>query len=108
MSTATIGRAYEYRVRDEMKGHGWVFIMRSAASKGAADLIMAHPIYGVALVQVGTASKTLGPDDRARLVTAARLCSALAILAVVVPRQGIRYWLVTRDVPSAWDEWNPA
>ena len=108
MSTATIGRAYEYKVRDDMKAHGWVHIMRAAASKGPADLILAHPQYGVALVQVGTKSKTLGPDDRARLVTASRLCSALSILAVVVPRQPIRYWLVTRDVPSAWDEWSPA
>jgi len=108
MSTASIGRAYEYKVRKDMQDHGWVPIMRAAASKGPADLILAHPFHGVALVQVGSKSKTLGPDDRARLVTAAHLCSALALLAVVVPREPIRYWQVTRDVPSAWTEWSPA
>lgn len=107
MSTASIGRSREYRVRDEMIANGWAFIVRAAASKGPADLIMAHPFEGVALVQVGSVSKVLGPADRERLVAAAELCSAFALLAVVVPRHPIRYWHVTRDIPSRWQEWSP-
>lgn len=105
MSTATTGRTREYRVRDHMATHGWVPIMRAAASKGAADLLLAHPEHGAALVQVGSKSKVLGPADRERLCTAAELCSALALLAIVIPRQPVAYWLVTRDIPSKWNRW---
>lgn len=104
MSTATSGRAREYRVRDHMTDHGWQPIMRAAASKGAADLLMAHPLHGAALVQVGTANKSLGPADRERFVHAAELCGALALLATAT-RTGIRFWWVTRDQPRHWTEW---
>jgi len=107
VSTASIGRAYEYRVRDDLKSHGWVQVARSAGSKGAADLVMVHPFHGLALLQVGTGNKTLGPDDRARLVSLANLCTALPLLAVVTPRAPIRYFVVTRDIPSTWNEWSP-
>lgn len=105
MSTAATGRRREYIVRDAMTADGWVCIARAAASKGPADLVMAHPFHGVALVQVGSKSKALGPDDRERLCAAAELCSALPLLAIVVPRQPIRFFVVTRDVPSKWPEW---
>ena len=105
MSTATAGRAREYRVRDHLEANGWVAIMRAAASKGPADLLLAHPDHGAALVQVGTASKRLGPTDRARFVTAADMCGALALLAVCTPGRRPRYFLVTLDKPATWDEW---
>ena len=105
MSTATTGRRREYVVRDAMIRDGWEFIARAAASKGPADLVMAHLEHGVALVQVGSQSKALGPADRERLCYAAELCSALPLLAIVVPRQPIRYWVVTRDKPATWPEW---
>ena len=106
MSTATAGRAREYRVRDHLIGEGWTFVMRAAASKGAADLLMAHPTHGAALVQVGTGNKTLGPHDRTRFCDAADLCGALPILATAT-RTGITYWHVTRDTPSTWQEIAP-
>ena len=105
MSTATNGRAREHKVRDDMAKAGWVPGMRAAGSKGAADLLMAHPVHGAALIQVGSKSKTLGPADRERLCHLADLCSALPLLAIVVPRQPIAYWLVTRDTPAKWDRW---
>ena len=105
MSSATSGRAREYKVRDDLAQHGWEQIARSAGSKGPADLILAHEDYGVALVQVGTASKTLGPADRARLLRAAWLCSALPIVAVV--DRGIRYRRVIDGPPSKWEPWSP-
>ncbi|MGZ4518906.1 MAG: hypothetical protein ACXVXP_00235 [Mycobacteriaceae bacterium] len=106
MSTATSGRAREYRVRDHMALAGWVPIMRAAASKGAADLLMAHPERGAALIQVGTDNKRLGPSDRLRFVTAAALCGALPLLASA-SRAGIRYWHVTLDKPASWAEVTP-
>ena len=33
---------------------GWQPIMRAAASKGAADLLMGHPVHGGALIQVAS------------------------------------------------------
>lgn len=105
MSTATQGRRGEYRVRDRLAADGWLLVARSAASKGAADLIMVHPDHGLALIQAGTPNKTLGPADRERLCNMADLCNALPLLAVVVPRKSIRFFQVTRDVPSKWEEW---
>ena len=105
MSTAATGARRERMVRDAMIRDGWEFIARAAASKGPADLVMAHLEHGVALVQVGSKSKALGPADRERLCHAAELCSALPLLAIVVPRQPIRYFVVTRDTASKWPEW---
>lgn len=107
MSTSTQGRAREHKVRDALTAHGWTPIMRAAASKGPADLLLGHPVHGGALIQVGTGNKRLGPADRQQFVTAAELIGALAILATVIPRSGIRYWAVTTDVPATWMEWTP-
>jgi hypothetical protein len=111
MSTATQGRAREHKVRDAMILHGWEPIFRAAASKGPADIGMAHEDHGLALVQVGTGNKTLGPVERARLLRAAWLCSALPIVAQVIPRPGkpslIKWQEVTDGPPSTWREWKP-
>jgi len=108
MSSATAGRAREHRVRNHLiVHHDWQLIARSAGSKGAADLVMAHPEHGLALIQVGTPNKTLGPDDRARLIHAANLASALPLLAVVTPGVGIKFWHVTAGPASTWTEFTP-
>lgn len=105
MSTASDGARRERRVRDEMIADGWSFIMRAAASKGPADLAMAHPVHGLALVQVGSKSKTLGPADRNRLCDAADLCSALPLLAIVRHRESTQTWVVDRGKPAGWAVW---
>lgn len=97
------GAARERRVRDYLAERGWLPVMRAAGSKGAADLLLAHPLHGAALVQVGTIHKSLGPADRARFCHAATMCGALSLLAVAT-RTGIRFWLVTLDKPSTWTE----
>lgn len=107
MSTATQGRRREYAVRDHLKSHGWHQIMRAAASKGSADLLMAHPIHGAALIQVGSHSKALGPADRQRLWGDAHLIGALPLLAICVPREEIRIWEVSLDKPSTWATFDP-
>lgn len=104
MSTATSGRSREYKVRDHMRDHGWLFVMRAAASKGVADLLMVHEDHGAALVQVGTQNKQIGPNERFAFVGAATLCGALPLLAVAAPRLPIRYWRVSAGVPSTWEE----
>ena len=43
---------------------------------------------------------------RRRIDTAAELICALPVLATW-GRSGVRYWLVTRDVRSKWEEWKP-
>jgi hypothetical protein len=106
MSTATQGRAREYRVRDHMIAAGWTFIMRAAASKGAADLLMGHEEHGAALIQVGTLGKNLGPAERSRFLRAAHLTSALPIVARA-HRTGIKYAIVHDGIPSDWEPWTP-
>lgn len=107
MSTATSGRAREHRVRDHLIRNGWTYIMRAAGSKGPADLLLAHLEHGPALVQVGTASKRLGPADRARFLHAAELCNALPLLATVHPGQGITYWVVNHGTAGTWHPYRP-
>ena len=105
MSHASNGRAREHRVIEHMEGKGWIKVMRSAGSKGAADMTMVHPVVGLALVQVGTEkSKKLGPADRARFVDLADLCSALPLVALCAPGRKPRFLQATREVPSTWDE----
>lgn len=111
MSTATAGRHREYQVRDDLAAKGYPFVMRASSSKGPADLLHGHDLVGAVLVQVGNGTKTLGPAERERFCDAALLTCALPVLATVIAQPGkatvIRYWLVTRDVPSRWKEWTP-
>ncbi|MEH3033335.1 MAG: hypothetical protein PGN07_04665 [Aeromicrobium erythreum] len=106
MSTASTGRRREYFVRDHMIQHGWRAIMRAAASKGSADLLMGHEIHGAALVQVGSKSKALGPADRHRFTDDADLIGALPLLAIVVPRAPLIVWRVTTEAPGKWDRYD--
>lgn len=107
VSTATEGRRREHKVRDHMAASGWKQIARAAGSKGPADLVMAHWDHGVALVQVGTENKRLGPAERARLIEAADMCSALPVVANAAARKAITYWRVVDGPPSEWEVWRP-
>lgn len=107
MSTASRGRHLEHKTRDDLNAREWQLVARSAGSKGAADLVMVHEDHGLALVQVGTPNKTLGPADRRRLLDLAGLCSALPLVAICAPRQPIRYRLVIDGPPSTWQEYTP-
>lgn len=79
--------------------------MRAASSKGAADLAMLHPEMGLAWVQVGTAkSKSLGPDERERLVSLAEETGAWALLVTSGPGVPTRVWDVDRGTASTWEE----
>lgn len=109
MSTATAGRAREYRVRDHLLKHGWRFVMRAAGSKGSADLLMASDVHGALLVQVKKgADVVLGPADRRRFVRDAQLVGALAVYATCGPGVPVTFYEVTEDKPSKWQRWSPA
>ena len=108
MSHYRNGRDREYRVRDEMVRHGWHVVSQSGGSKGAVDIVLIHPEFGHAYVQVGSRTKTLGPDARTRLCDLADMGGALALLAVVVPRAPIAYWQVNRGTPKGWERWEVA
>lgn len=88
-----------------MVAHGWTHIMRAAGSKGPADLLLGHPEYGGALIQVGSETKRLGPGERGRFLHSAEMIGALALLAVVIPRQGISYFEINRGLPKTWARW---
>lgn len=106
VSTASNGRAREHRVRDHLIAKDWLLVARSAGSKGPCDLVMVHPFFGVALVQVGTAkSKRLNPDERAKFVALAEACSALPLVALCSPGIPPRFLVATRDVPGKWRAW---
>ena len=105
MSTASLGRDREYKVRDHLIGQGWELVCRASASKGPADLVMVHPTWGLGFIQVGSASKALGPADRERLMRVADLAGALPLVAIVIPRQPIRFFHATRDTASKWATW---
>lgn len=101
MSNAAAGRAREYKVRDHLETLGWERVMRAAASKGPADLLMGHETYGAALIQVGTRSKHIGPDARAKFLRAAHITGAIPIEAIV-HRGQITYRLVHDTTPRHW------
>jgi hypothetical protein len=105
--TAGQGRRREWHVRDHLIRQGWELISRSAGSRGPADLVMAHADHGIALIQVGTRSKHLGPAERERLLHAAWLCSGLPIVAILTPRQPITYWQITDAPMGHWTRWYP-
>lgn len=120
MSTASAGRAREHRTRDRLTETGWRQVMRSAGSKGSADILVGHPIHGAALVQVGTDNKEIrcktkdcdhnngsaAQCARDRFLDDAELVCALPLLATW-SRAGVRYFVVTRDTPSTWTEFQP-
>lgn len=108
MSSATAGRAREHRVRNHLTRHGWLAVMRSAGSKGSADLLLGHPVHGALLVQVKKgADVVLGPADRRRFVRDAQLVGALAVYATCGPGVPVTFWAVTEEKPSRWERWTP-
>lgn len=109
MSTATVGRAKEYKVRDHLLTAGWAFPLRSAASKGVADLTLFKP-GRVLLVQVKASDPYLLPIERQRLLAMADwvgLTLALPVVAATPNRKPIVYRLLTGPGHDDWAPWDP-
>lgn len=95
MSTASRGRYYESRVRDDLRAHGW-YVIRSAASKGNVDLIALGAGEATLLVQVkGGVWGRLDPEPWNNLFDLAAGCGAVPVLAEVLPRKSVAYWRLT-------------
>lgn len=113
---AARGRSAENAVRDELGSYGYD-VMRSAGSKGAADLIAIGDRFAV-LVQVkvvkhGDRFHMPAPAEREQLIRiATRLGNAFAIAACHVQGQGGRpavtaYRLLTGPGPQDYVGWAP-
>lgn len=107
VNTARAGRAREHRVRDQLTAAGWLLVARSAGSRGPCDLVVVHPVHGIALVQVGTRNKAIGPEDRARFLHLADLCGALPLVAVCAPGRPARYWVLGPGPARTWPAYDP-
>lgn len=83
MTNYTRGRQLEYRVKRDLERVGY-FVVRSAGSKGAADLIALSPNHAPLLVQckVGRIDKR----EADALAVIARMYRAVAVSAVRVGR----------------------
>lgn len=113
---AARGRGAENAVRDELGVYGYD-VMRSAASKGAADLIAIGDRFAVLvqvkLVKTGKPFEMPSPAERQQLLRiAARLGNAYAVAACRTEGSGSRpavtvYRLLQGPGPKDWISWAP-
>jgi Holliday junction resolvase len=74
----SLGRAFEYRVRDSLKARGY-FVLRSAGSKSVVDLVALHS--GRTLLVQCKRDGELRVLEWNRLFDLARSCGAVPVLA---------------------------
>jgi Holliday junction resolvase len=96
MTNYTRGRAIEYLARDELMAQGY-FVLRSAGSKGAADLCALKDGQRPLLVQCSRRRK--GQADREALAEVARIAGACAEIWERIPRKG---WRRLRLIGCDW------
>lgn len=73
-----LGRAFEYRVRDLLKEHGW-YVTRSAQSKGPADLVAVQS--GVIMFVQCKRDGKMGPKEWNEFWDVCQRAGAIPILA---------------------------
>jgi Holliday junction resolvase len=114
-SSASLGRAFEHRVRDDLTGCGW-WVVRAAASKGEADLVALRRRvdYGAPrVVLVSVKRRTApGPSEWNELLWLADEVSARAVVAFMPRAGGVEYMRITglkdgRRRPQPWEPWDP-
>lgn len=103
MSTATKGRAAEHEARATAETHGY-YVLRSAGSKGAADLVAFREGHAPLLIQVKAGKSAFGPVDRAKLVHLAGIAHGIPLLAERKNVNGSVVWSWCR-VAGAYGEW---
>jgi len=87
-----LGRAVEYRARDQLRKLGY-FVLRSPASKSPIDLVAIA--RGVVLFIQAKRSGVLEPGEWNELVELAESVGATPILAGSPTGRGIEYWRLT-------------
>lgn len=113
---AARGRGAENAIRDELGAYGYD-VMRSAGSKGAADLIAVGDrfvvLVQVKLVKTGKPFGMPSPAEREQLLRiAGRLGNAYPVAACRTEGSGGRpavtvYRLLTGTGPKQWTSWAP-
>lgn len=113
---AARGRRSENNVRDELGAYGYD-VIRSAASKGSADLVAIGDGFAVLvqvkLVQHGESFQMPSPAERQQLLRLARrLGNALPVAACHAQGSGGKpavtaYRLLTGPGPKDWRGWGP-
>mgnify|MGYP001581743554 CR=1 FL=1 len=110
------GTRAENAVADELGALGYD-VIRSAASKGAADLVAVHD-GEILFVQVKLRppDKPIAmptPTERRELFLIAERCGGIAVCAFRIPGAGRRpaethYRVLTGHGAKQWDDWDPA
>ncbi len=99
------GRRLEYKVRNDLRDNGYDTVLRTAGSRGAADLLAFKPRQ-LLLVQVKNI-RDPGPDERKALIALARLCPD--VFVPIVATRGLRgrvvYRQLTGTAPGDWQPW---
>ena len=103
MNTAVNGRRFEHTVRHALEHDGYVCI-RSAASKGPADLI-AFKKGQTLLVSCKNHPGVLPPHERAALLHVAGLIDGVALHAYKPSRGRLAYRELTGQGPGMWQPW---
>ncbi|MGW4121041.1 restriction endonuclease [Nocardia sp. NPDC004711] len=96
------GRGLEYEVRDHLQAQGYD-VLRSAGSKGAADLV-GFKVGEIVFVQCKR-SGTCPPAERVALLRLAGLVAGVPLIASRPPRQRIHYRRLTGAGPKDWLPW---
>jgi len=104
------GRQFEYRVRDELRGHGYV-ALRSPASKSPLDLMVVG--HGQVLFVQCKRHGALPPGEWNELLDLAASCGATPILALMPASRGIAYFRLTGRKDGSkrrqpMEAWQPA
>jgi Holliday junction resolvase len=102
MSNAAFGHARERKVAARLTGENW-WVMRSAGSKGAADLVCLKAERQPMMLQVkATAAGPFagfGPSERQVLLAAAAQAGARCFV-VWWPKRGKEVWIAPDEWPS--------
>jgi Holliday junction resolvase len=102
VSNASFGHARERKVAARLQSENW-WVMRSAGSKGAADLVCLKAERQPMMLQVkGTKTPFagFGPADRAKLLEVAKQAGARCFV-VWWPRHGEEVWIPPDQWPKA-------
>lgn len=107
------GTVAEHAVAGELGSMGYD-VVRSAGSKGAADLVAVHDgeilFVQVKLAPSGTAYVQPSPAERRELVRIAARAKGIPVVAVRSPGRGSRspfngYWVLTGAGPADREPW---
>lgn len=105
VNTAAQGRSLEVAVRRLFEQRGWAATMRSAASKGAVDVVaipdytIHHPLMRLVLVQCKLTNPRIPPAERITLMNLALRACAIPLIAHRVDRiDALNYSVVATRV----------